>query len=628
MKKRTINEIRSLFLEFWKERGHAILPSASLIPENDPTVLFNIAGMQPLVPYLLGESHPLGSRLASSQKCLRTNDIDEIGDATHGTFFEMLGNWSLGDYFKKEAITWSFEFLTDPNYLGLDPQKIFVTVFKGDDKSDRDEESINYWQAQFEVHGISAEVGQVGVDKPASSRQGARIYAYSAKENWWKLNDSFGPCGPDTEIFYDTGKEHDPAFGPVCHPNCDCGRFVEIWNNVFMQYQYQSDGSLENLKKHNIDTGMGLERITAIVQNVPSIYDVEFYQKLINIVLSKKEELVYGQDKNVDRSLRIIVDHLRASVMLIGDRHGVEPSNVDQGYIVRRLLRRAIREAKKLGLNSDDWLLDLAREVVILYQDVYSELKDNKDKILLVLEKEFNKFTQTLDKGLRELEKIIERTDIISGKDAFVLYSTYGFPIELVQEVALEKGIKVNVDDFEKEFVKHQALSRTASAGRFKGGLADNGLEAVKLHTATHLLHQALRDVLGEHVQQKGSNITADRLRFDFLHNAKLTPEEKAKVENIVNEAIKRHLDVKMEEKAFTEAKAEGALGFFEDKYGDKVKVYTVLDSDSDKGYFSKEICGGPHVKNTQELGKFKIKKEESAGAGVRRIKAVLEDES
>ena len=629
----TATEVRQKFLDFFKEKGHTIIPSASLLPENDPTVLFTTAGMHPLVPYLLGEKHPGGKRLANAQKCLRTDDIEEVGDNRHLTFFEMLGNWSLGDYFKREAIGWSFEFLTDERWLGLDPKRLYVTVFEGDADAPRDEESIGIWQALFGSRGLSVEVGE-------------RIFVYPKKKNWWGPAGLTGPCGPDTEMFYDTGREHDMAFGETCHPNCDCGRFVEIWNDVFMEYFKSEDGSFRPLEQKNVDTGMGLERIAAILQNVPTVFDTEIFQNIFRkigalsgkaytavISTSSNEEKSLGirheeishsvrndnSDQEQDnRSFRIIADHLRAATFVIGDERGVAPSNIGQGYIVRRLIRRAIREGRRLGITEPFTHL-IAEVVVGEFGGHYTELEKSLPKIIEEMKKEEEKFGKTLEKGMKELEKLAAKGDV-TGEQAFILFSTYGFPWELTEEILREKGMTVDRAIFEAEFKKHQDLSRTASAGVFKGGLADDSVETTRLHTATHLLHQALRTVLGDHVGQKGSNITAERLRFDFSHPQKMTPEEIQKVEDMVNDAIKRDLPIHVEELTMEEAKERGAIGFFEDKYaqiGGKIKVYFVGD-------YSKEICGGPHVTHTGELGSFKIQKEEAVSAGVRRIKATV----
>ena len=612
----TAAEIRQKYLDFFKEKGHAILPSASLVPENDPTVLFTTAGMQPLVPYLQGQEHPMGSRLVDVQKCLRTDDIDEVGDNRHLTFFEMLGNWSLGDYFKPESITWSFELLVDKNWLALDPKRIYVTVFEGDSDAPRDEESIVLWQTQFvERAGIKAELGEAGKDEP-SSGDGARIYAYPKNKNWWGPAGQTGPCGPDTEIFYDTGLKHDPSFGEVCHPNCDCGRFVEIWNNVFMEYDKQADGSFKPLAQKNVDTGMGLERMAAVLQNVSTIFDTTEFKALLSGI-----NATYGKDAATDRSLRIIADHIRAATFVIAD--GVVPSNIGQGYIVRRLIRRAVREGRRIGITKS-FLADLAATAVGEYGTFYTELQTNREKIVDEITKEEEKFAKTIEKGTKEFEKM-RAAGSVTGEQAFVLFSTYGFPLELTEEMLREQGETVDRDAFEAEFKKHQDLSRTASAGTFKGGLADHSAETTRLHTATHLLHKALKTVLGDHVEQKGSNITAERLRFDFSHPEKMTPEQIKEVENIVNDAIQKDYPVTFAVMSLDEAKASGALGYFEDKYAQmdgKIKVYTV--GDTTKGIFGREICGGPHVAHTGELGSFKITKEESVSAGVRRIKATV----
>jgi len=618
----TVNQTREKFLTFFESKGHKIIPSASLIPENDPTVLFTTAGMHPLVPYLLGEPHPSGKRLASAQKCLRTDDIEEVGDNRHLTFFEMLGNWSLGDYFKRESLEWAFEFLTDEKQLNIDPKKIYVTVFEGDEDAPQDSESIAIWQALFEVKGMAAEMGEANKDLPATGENGARIYAYPKKKNWWGPAGQTGPCGPDTEIFYDTGLKHDKAYGTHCHPNCDCGRFVEIWNNVFMEYFKAEDGSFRSLEQKNVDTGMGLERMAAALQGIPTIFDTEIFQAIFNKVESLSGK-TYGANGSDDRSFRIIADHIRAATFVIGDARGVPPSNVGQGYIVRRLIRRAIREAYKLGIK--EGFTHLIADVVLgVFGLQYPELEQNRKQIIREMKQEEEKFGKTLEKGMHELEKMLAKGDL-TGERAFVLFSTYGFPLELTEEILAERGKHVDHDAFQKEFKKHQELSRTASAGTFKGGLADQSEETTRLHTATHLLHEALREVLGGHVEQKGSNITAERLRFDFSHPQKMTLEEIQRVEDIVNDVIKKDLPIHFEELTVEEAKARGAIGLFEDKYaqlGGKMKVYFI--GDNEKDCFSKEICGGPHVERTGKLGSFKIKKEESVSAGVRRIKATV----
>jgi alanyl-tRNA synthetase len=612
----TISDLRQKFLDFFKEKGHAVIPSAPLIPENDPSALFNSAGMQPLVPYLKGEPHPMGMRLANVQKCLRTGDIDDVGDNRHLTFFEMLGNWSLGDYFKRESIAWSYEFLTDKKWLGVDPGRLYVSVFRGDGDAPRDEESIGIWQAQFEMHGITARVGEVGKDDPSIQADGPRIYLYGKEENWWPGASSKGLCGPDTEIFYDTGTEHDSAYGKVCHPNCQCGRFVEIWNNVFMQFNRAKEGgALETLPKKNVDTGMGLERTAAVLSGHSSVYDLHFFRAII-AELESVSGKTYGATAAADRSMRIIADHLRAAVFAIAD--GAIPSNLKQGYVVRRLIRRAIREAHRIGIN-EPFCGKIANIVIGEFGEYYRELETNRAMIVAELEKEEEKFGKTVARGMKEIGKMLKAGDI-TGEKAFVLYSTYGFPLELTEEIVKERGGKIDHDAFGQEFKRHQELSRTASAGMFKGGLRDDSEQSRKLHTATHLLHAALRKVLGDHVEQKGSNITPERLRFDFSHHAKMTKEEIKEVEDLVNEIIKQDLPVTCEHMEVERARDSGALGFFEERYrdlGGGVSVYGIGD-------FSKEICGGPHVSHTGEIGSFKIIKEEASSAGVRRVKAVV----
>lgn len=614
----TIHELRQKFLDFFKEKGHAIIPSASLLPENDPSVLFNTAGMQPLVPYLKGEPHAMGTRLADAQKCLRTGDIDEVGDNRHLTFFEMLGNWSLGDYFKEESIAWSFEFLTSKEWLGIDPKKIYVTVFEGDGDAPQDETSIGIWQAQYEVKGVVAEVGVAEKDEPAAG-DGVRIFAYPKAKNWWPGAMAKGLCGPDTEIFYDTGLPHRASFGPVCHPNCDCGRFVEIWNNVFMQFnRTEEGGSLEILPKQNVDTGMGLERTAAVLNGFSSVYDLDVFQVIFRGIESLCDKS-YGSDESVDRSMRIIADHIRSATFAIAD--GAAPSNVQQGYIIRRLLRRAIREGRRIGVTNQ--LCGTIANVVIGEFGVhYHELETKRAEIIAEIVKEEEKFGKTVAHGMKELEKILER-GAMSSEQAFMLYSTYGFPLELTEEIVRERGGSVDHEAFKAEFEKHQELSRTASAGMFKGGLQDTSEASARLHTATHLLHAALRKVLGPHVEQKGSNITPERLRFDFSHPDKMTPEQIREVEDLVNDAIKRDLPIVCQHMSVNEAEASGALGFFKDKY-ENIPSLSVYQVGEGSDWFSKEICGGPHANRTGELGSFKIQKEEASSAGIRRIKAVI----
>jgi len=579
----TAQELRQKYLEFFQAKGHKIIPSASLIPENDPTTLFITAGMHPLISYLMGEKHPLGNKLTNCQKCIRTSDIDEVGDATHHTFFEMLGNWSLGDYFKREAIQWSWEFLTSPAGLNLDKNKIAVSVFAGDKDAPFDQESFDLWKS-------------LGVSEK-------RIAKLSKKNNWWGPAGETGPCGPDTEMFYWSGAENEipKSF------NDDNSNWVEIWNDVFMEFNKNFTGKYELLKQKNVDTGMGLERTLAVLNGL----DDNYKTKLFWPIIQKIEEISGKKYKDNKRKFRIIADHIKASIFLISD--GVEPSNKDRGYVLRRLIRRVVALINVDDINFDSKKFKLIAQAVFdIYEDTYKEFKQ-KDKRLDILEKfskEIRKFRATIEKGLKEFNK---------GVDPFILFTTYGFPIELTKELAKEKGIKIDEGDFNRKFKKHQELSRTASAGMFKGGLADAGEETTRLHTVAHLMLAGLRKILGDHVIQKGSNITAERLRFDFSHPEKMTEEQKKQVENFVNEAIQKNIPVVCEEMSLEEAKKQGAMGIFENKYGDKVKVYTI------EGY-SKEICGGPHVKNTGDIqGVFKIKKEESSSAGVRRIKAVIE---
>ena len=584
-------EIRSKYLKFFNEKGHAIIDSASVIPENDPTVLFTTAGMHPLVPYLLGEPHPEGTRLTDVQKCIRTGDIDEVGDDTHCTFFEMLGNWSLGDYFKKEAISWSFEFLTSKEWLGLNKDDLYFTVFAGNGNAPKDEEAFNYWV-------------EAGVEP-------SHIF-FTEKHNWWGPAGKTGPCGPDTEMFIDTGK---PKCCPECDPSCDCGKYVEIWNDVFMQYEKTVEGNFIPLKKKNVDTGMGLERIL-VALNGGCVFDTDLYTNAMNKIaeLSGKD---IKNNAEYKRAARIVADHTRTAMVIIGDRRGVTPSNVDQGYVLRRLIRRAIRYAMKLEMPENS-LSVLADILINEYKDVYSEFEQNRNKILDELALEEKRFSRTLKQGEKEFEKLVSKgVKKIDGETAFHLYDTYGYPLELTVEMAREKGIEVDEEGFKACFEKHQQLSKAGSSQRFECGLADHSEETTKLHTATHLLHAALRKVLGPQVSQKGSNITPERLRFDFSFERKMTPEEIAEVEKLVNEWINAKYDVVCEEMTVSEAREQGAIGLFESKYGDRVKVYTM-------GPVSKEICGGPHAKNTGDLVNFKIKKEESSSAGVRRIKATI----
>lgn len=585
-------EIRNKYLDFFKRHGHAVIPSAPLIPENDPSVLFTTAGMQPLVPYLLGEKHPEGTRLTDFQKCLRTNDIDEVGDNRHLTYFEMLGNWSLGDYFKEESIAMSFEFLTKE--LGIPVEKLSVTCFAGDKDCKRDEVTASCWK-------------KAGIPED-------RIYYFGKDDNWWIAGEE-GPCGPDTEMFYDTGK---PKCSENCNPSCGCGKYVEIWNNVFMEFFKTKDGKYTKLKQHNVDTGLGLERMTMLLQGKETPFDTELFKP----VMDKLQELA-GENDSIE-SRRIVAEHLRASMMIIQD--GGLPSNVDRGYILRRLIRRMVRHLRKLQINLNELgeLIDLNIETL---KEMYPELHQNSNKIKSVIIEEKDKFEKTLERGEREFNKIVNRMknegkDTISGKDLFTLYETYGFPPEVTQDLAREAGLKVDTTEFDKLFKEHQEKSRMGSEQKFKGGLAGTGEQEVRYHTATHLLNAALKVILGKDVHQKGSNITPERMRFDFSCDHKLTDEEKKKVEDLVNEWIAQGLDVKCEEMKKDDAIKSGAECMFIEKYPDIVTVYSI---GNDKETVSKELCGGPHVKNTSELGHFKIKKEEASSAGVRRIKAILE---
>lgn len=593
MKSLTTTELRKLFLRFFSEKGHTVIPSASLIPENDPTVLFTTAGMHPLVPYLMGAAHPAGTRLTDVQKCVRTGDIDEVGDASHLTFFEMLGNWSLGDYFKKESIAWSWEFLTDEKWLGIDKDRLYFTCFEGDENAPRDTYSHDRWV-------------EMGVDP-------SHIFYLGAKHNWWIPGNS-GPCGPDTEIFFDTGKD---KCCDECNPSCSCGKYLEIWNNVFMEYFRPVNEPLRPLAKKNVDTGMGLERTIATLQGAQSVYDTDAFTG----ILGKISELCGKNYKDSDetvKAFRIIADHIRTSTFMLGDPRGVTPSNVDQGYILRRLIRRALRYAMQLGMGENS-LSKIAEVVISDYSTVYPELEENHKRIVTELDAEETRFQRTLVNGVREFERIKSKFEngIIDGKSAFRLFDTFGFPIEFTEEMAGENGLKVDIEGFHAAFEEHQQKSKAGAEQRFKGGLAEATDETAKLHTATHLLQAALRKVLDESVSQKGSNITAERLRFDFSFPRKVTPEEIKQVEALVQEAIDAHVDITCEEMTVPEARARGAIGLFGDKYGERVKVYTMGD-------YSCEICGGPHAANTGDLGTFKIKKEEASSAGLRRIKAVL----
>ena len=596
MRNLSSRELRQLYLDFFRSKGHAVIPSASLIPENDPTVLFTTAGMHPLVPYLMGQKHPAGTRLTDVQKCVRTGDIDEVGDTSHCTFFEMLGNWSLGDYFKKESIAWSWEFLTDEKWLGIPKEKLSFTCFEGDADAPRDTVSHDRWV-------------EMGADP-------SHIVYLPKKNNWWGPAGLTGPCGPDTEIFYDTGR---PACGPDCKAGCDCGKYLEIWNNVFMEYNKVGEGKFEPLAQKNVDTGMGLDRTIATLQGVESVFDTDAFAGIIELI-GKLSHHSYKESDATVKAFRIIADHIRCATFILGDQRGVTPSNVDQGYILRRLIRRSIRYAMQLNIPRYG-IVEIASAVIDQYGDMYPELEENREKVLSELKREENRFADTLKKGIKEFNKTAANAQDgkIDGISAFHLYDTYGFPIELTMELAQEKGITVDVDGFHAAFAEHQKKSQAGATQRFKSGLADHQEATTALHSATHLLHKALRVVLNDDtISQKGSNITAERLRFDFSFPRKLTPEELKAVEDLVNEQIQRHMPITCEEMTVAEAKAQGAIGLFESKYGERVKVYTMGD-------FSKEICGGPHAENTGDLGHFVIKKEEASSSGVRRIKAILE---
>ncbi len=671
MKKMTANELRSMFIEFFHQKGHAVIQSASLIPENDPTVLFTTAGMHPLVPYLMGQKHPSGNRLVNVQKCIRTGDIDDVGDDSHLTFFEMLGNWSLGDYFKEKMIPWSWEFLTDKKYLGLNPDKLAFSVFEGDEHAPRDMESFDLWRSC----GVPEE----------------RIFFLPKENNWWGPAGLTGPCGPDSEMFVITDKE---PCGEDCSPACSCGRYLEIWNDVFMQYNKTAEGNYEPLQQMNVDTGMGLERTICTLTGAKSVYETELFSDIIGRIEELSGKQYEGADDETRRAFRIVSDHLRTSTFILGDPRGVAPSNVDQGYVLRRLIRRAVRYGMLLGLE-EGFTAEVAMVIIAQYAKVYPELEQNRAFVLeqlLLEEKRFqrtlqqgtkmfekmfghiNEVTENLRRGREELQKTLEEGGIvdklrqaqeaaknvgskmrptpemqgmleeikkftdavavvegfsakvkefskglntINGRDAFKLYDTYGFPIEMTMEMAKERGLKVDEKDFEERFKQHQEKSHAGAEQRFKGGLADSSDQTAKLHTATHLLQAALRKVLGPEVGQKGSNITAERLRFDFTFGRKMTKEELDEVQKLVNEAIEKKMPISFEEMSVEEAKNQGAIGLFGDRYGEKVKVYSMGD-------FSKEICGGPHADNTGDLVSFKIQKEEASSAGVRRIRATV----
>ena len=671
MKEITARHLRSLFIEFFVRKGHTVIPSASLIPENDPTVLFTTAGMHPLVPYLMGQTHPAGQRLCNVQKCVRTGDIDDVGDKSHLTFFEMLGNWSLGDYFKKEMIPWSWEFLTSKEWLGLDPDKLAFTVFEGDEDAPRDMESHDLW-----------------VQAGARPEQ---IFFLPKEYNWWGPAGLTGPCGPDTEMFI--VRDQEPC-GPDCSPACDCGRYLEIWNDVFLEYNKLPDGSYEPMAQKNVDTGMGLERTVLVLTGKDSVYETDLFSGIIQKIEQLSGKKYEGADEETLRSFRVVADHMRTATFILGDPRGVSPSNVDQGYVLRRLIRRAVRHGMQLGLK-DDFTAEIAMVIIDQYQEVYPELRAHRSFVLEQLLLEEKRFARTISQGMREFDKMMRRMQeamsgftqlrqtlqetlfskemqqrflsakevmqnvgstlrplpelgqfakevqkldeafqtienfrgvlekqlkgmkTIPGRDAFKLYDTYGFPVEITMELAKEHGLQVDQGAFEQRFREHQKASQAGAQQRFKGGLADHSEQTTKLHTATHLLQAALRQVLGDEVHQKGSNITPERLRFDFTFGRKMTREEIQQVEDLVNQAIKADAPISYEEMDAEQALASGAMGLFEGRYGDKVRVYTM-------GEFSKEICGGPHVASTGELGSFKIQKEESSSAGVRRIRAVV----
>ncbi len=586
----TSYRLKKLFLEFFQKNGHKFIVNASLIPENDSTALFISAGMHPLVPYLMGQQHPSGRKLVNVQKCLRTSDVDEVGDSFHLSFFEMLGNWSLGDYFKEESIPWSYEFLTSEEWLNIDEDKLSVTVFAGDEKIPRDTESARIWEG-------------LGIPKD-------RIFYLPREDNWWGPIGSTGPCGPDTEIFYDTGKE---PCGSECKPGCSCGKYNEIWNNVFMEYNRTPDGEYELLEQKNVDTGMGVERTVAVLQGKDNVYEIEIFAPLVNGIKKLSGIEVISEDQI--RSIRIICDHSRAATFLLAE--GIVPKNVEHGYVLRRVIRGAIRHGKLLGIE-EEFLSALSQIIIETYVEDYPHLKSNEDFIVAELEKEYKKFNNTLARGLNRFNRIARNKEKIDGKDAFLLYQSFGFPIEITKELGKENGIFVDVDGFYEEFEKHQKVSRAGADKRFGSGLADKSEATVKLHTATHLLNEALRRVLGKDITQRGSNITQKRLRFDFNFDRKLTDQEKKDVEKIVNGRINEALPVKRIETTLDEAIRMGSQAVFEQKYGEKVSVYSIGD-------FSTELCSGPHVENTGELGRFKIIKEEGISAGVRRIRAVLE---
>ncbi len=584
------NKLKKMYLEFFQKNGHKVIANASLVPENDPTALFISAGMHPLVPYLLGQPHPSGTKLVNVQKCLRTSDVGEVGDSFHLSFFEMLGNWSLGDYFKAESIPWSYEFLTSKDWLNIDKEKISVTVFAGDENAPKDEESASIWRSL----GMPDE----------------RIYYLPREDNWWGPAGATGPCGPDTEIFYDTGIE---PCGAECKPGCGCGKYNEIWNNVFMEYNKTHDGKYELLEQRNVDTGMGVERTISVLQGKKNVYETEIFTPLIEKIkeLAELEEIPDEHEK----SIRIVMDHTRAATFLLAD--GVVPRNIEQGYVLRRIIRGAIRHGRLMGIERE-FLTGLSQTVIGMYEEDNPHLRKNEEFILDELRKESKKFNNTLVKGLRRFNRIADKKNAIDAKDAFLLYQSFGFPIEITAEIGEENGIPVDVAGFEEEMKKHQKVSSASADKKFGSGLADSQNETVKLHTATHLLNEALRVVLSKDIVQRGSNITHERLRFDFNFDRKMTDEEKREVEDVINEKIRQAIPITHIETSLEEAKKIATQAVFGDRYGDKVTVYSIGD-------FSSELCSGPHVENTSELGTFKIKKERSISAGVRRIRAVLE---
>lgn len=634
----TTNELRQKYLDFFKDKGHAILPSASLLPENDPTTLFTGSGMQSMIPYLLGEKHPQGKRLADSQKCFRAQDMEAVGDNRHTTFFEMLGNWSLGDYFKPEQIAWLFEFLTVT--LGLDANRLYVTCFRGNERLNlpKDEESVQLWAEEFKKVGIDARVvenaEQIGM-------QTGRIFYYDETKNWWSRSGlpqdmPVGePGGPDSEVFWDFGEnlewhERSEWKDKPCHVNCDCGRFLEIGNSVFMEYKKVGDG-FESLPQKNVDFGGGLERMMAAVNDNPDVFTIDIFAPL-RTTLEQVSGKKYGTSPGVDKAFRVMMDHLRAAAFLIAD--GTQPANKDQGYFTRRLMRRAIRYAYQLDI-TDNFCAAVGSSVTRAYADVYPYLSEYEKLIATEMNKEEEKFRRTLKHGLKRFEEVIkkdlERETAISGKDGFDLYQSFGFPLEMTMELAKEKGVGVDLEAFQKEAAAHQAVSRQGADRKFAGGLADHSENTVRGHTATHLLHAALRQVLGKHIQQKGSNITPERIRFDFSHPARLSAAELRQVEDLVNAAVARNYPVSWQELKVAEAYKKNVIGFFPERYDEVVKVYTVGDpqqpmtANPTQPTFSQEICGGPHVERTAQVGRVKIVKEEALGAGVRRIKAVLD---